>query len=369
MRKYLSLIAAALLVTACQNDDQNGAVSGFSTDAIAFSVDEQGIGTRAVNEYNSTDDLKSETSPGFGVFACYTRDLDYNLTSVAPDFMYNQQVKWDETGQEWAYEPMMFWPSNNDEKITFFAYAPFEGAPSEDKCIAAFSGASEQGDPSVVYMLAKERKDQVDLMYAVNDEDGGRPWYNQTRAKFTVDGKMTLSFYHALECAGDTVFIGGDEALLTLIEGYAEVFIDKVYINYTNLASKARLNLNSVADQPSWSTIISGSTTTERTVVLSDEQFPLTAEGKKFEGFGLFYIPIQIGAAVPTGELVIEYTVQTNTGKTYQGKVSREWALSLTTPGVKQDINVNVTDNLDLLHLFYEIIDEAATEPSYSKKH
>ena len=167
MRKYLSLIAVAALMTGCQSDDVTSMEPINSYDAIAFSVDETDFGTRAAGEIPNTDALKDAASTGFGVFASYTGVLKYDYTSVKPDFMYNQQVKYKAGSPDgaWIYNPLKYWPNEETDHITFFAYAPYEGSPSGSKCIAEFSAPNEQGDPWLVYKMSQKINDQVDLMF------------------------------------------------------------------------------------------------------------------------------------------------------------------------------------------------------------
>ena len=68
---------------------------------------------------------------GFGVFGYYTDGEDYASANTFPNFMYNQQVKWD--GSVWKYEPVKYWPneygqsatSDDVDRVTFFSYAPW----------------------------------------------------------------------------------------------------------------------------------------------------------------------------------------------------------------------------------------------------
>jgi hypothetical protein len=69
---------------------------------------------------------------GFSVFAYYTGTSDYDdvKTTAIPNFMYNQKVNGTRTktidhidyvvGDD--YSPIKYWPNNEGEKITFFAY-------------------------------------------------------------------------------------------------------------------------------------------------------------------------------------------------------------------------------------------------------
>ena len=66
---------------------------------------------------------------GFGVSAIYTGQQNWvawqkSESEVSPNFMFKQKVY--STGDgEWAYEPIKYWPTMQNDKISFFAYAPF----------------------------------------------------------------------------------------------------------------------------------------------------------------------------------------------------------------------------------------------------
>jgi hypothetical protein len=369
MRKYLSLFAAALLMTACQNDDATE--NFYSDEPIVFSALQADYATRAAGEVANTDALKA-SDQGFGVFACYTGNLKYEYTNVTSDYMYNQQVKWDVAHSIWNYSPVVYWPNNEGDQISFFAYAPYEGEPSADKCIAEFNAANELGDPWLVYVLAKNIDDQVDLLYGIN-ETNQAPWYDVSKASMPKsDSKLTFTFHHALSCVGDEITLKPSTELLAKLNGYADVYIDKVVIDYKNLTSKAKLILNS-KDTPYWKKIVSGVTSTSRKVELipDNPSAALTATGLEFTDKGLFYIPLLVDDETPKAEITLYYRIKNNAGTEYEGTATSSFDLNMTADGIgkKQAIALTLTENLDLLHLVYTLGTNPATEPSYSKKH
>ena len=111
MKKLLFITASALaLLASCSSESDS--VSPVSPDSqtspnaapIAFGTYlSNGTNTRAgaTGSINTTDALKA--SAGFGVFAYYTQDKNYDAAgeSQAPNRMYNQKVAWDETKSDW----------------------------------------------------------------------------------------------------------------------------------------------------------------------------------------------------------------------------------------------------------------------------
>ena len=165
---------------------------------------------------------------GFGVFAYYTGvngygDYDWfdggSITKIAANFMFNQQVKWNNSlGNDyitkWEYAPIKYWPNevattspyavddqNNDTandpatstdhgtseyyggKVSFFAYAPYvalpiTGAPDEGiikiNNNTTVSGANDANDqtmePTLTYVVPKNGSQIVDLLWGTQGE-------------------------------------------------------------------------------------------------------------------------------------------------------------------------------------------------------
>lgn len=366
MKKVLSLFATALLMTACSNDDAGSQGYEPSGLPIAFNAEQVSFATRAAGEINELATLKQK---GFGIFACYTGKLKYEFTSVTSDFMYNQGISW-ESGK-WEYFPLKYWPNEAEDMVSFFAYGPYEENPSGDKCIAAIQPVNEQGDPWLVYKLAQNIDDQVDLLYGVN-ETTNRPWFDLRKLDMeTVQTPIKFKFFHALSCIGDVVTLKPAQALLTKLGTYGEVRLDSIVIDYTNLTSKARLNLNSTASVPNWKAIASGDMTATRTVTLKPEPTPVTLDinGKEFTDKGLFYIPLQVVKEAAEAQVTVWYTIKDNELYDYKGSVSKSFPLDMTNAAVgkKQGIALTLTEDLDLLHQTYVIDGSNAQDPSYSR--
>lgn len=211
MKKFILLSASALaLLASCSSESDQ--LSGITPDAQPSALAPISFGTYFSNStvtragtpgaINTTDALKA--SAGFGVFAYYTQDKDYDATgeNQTPNWMYNQQVKWDGTSA-WTYSPLKYWPNDNttaddkgatgttSSKVSFFAYAPFAGnesdgaIPDDQKTsgITAFSANDATGHPTVTYKLAADGK-QVDLLWGTAAE--GKTYETVTGSNVTV---------------------------------------------------------------------------------------------------------------------------------------------------------------------------------------
>lgn len=385
MKKYLSLVAGAMLMTACSNDAEVSGDNQSSGQEIAVTVAQESL-TRAQGEI----DASVLQTAGFGLFASYTERLTYENTSVSPDFMYNQKVVSTDNGETWVYNPVKYWPNSTDyetgtiynEYLTFFAYAPYEASPKDDgRCIIGMSGRYDKGDPWVNYRLVDDpwaeepTFKQVDLLYGVkqiNATGGDDLFYNETKPAFNE--KLKIYFRHALACIGDKITIRLADDFKSYISDYADISISKVEIVYNELTTKARLNLNSPTG-PNWKELVSGELTTTRTYTKTFDPAINLIVNNPYEisaNEGLFYIPLRIkGCDAPYAEVTVDYTIKPKNSITeseYSGSVSTRFDLDLTLEGKKQGIELILTKDLDLLHLTYDITDEQAQEPSYSRQ-
>ena len=376
MKRYLILMTAATLVAACSNDADevvNGYVPSNNAIAIDASTDD-GLTTRASGEINTDANLRAVS---IGVFGSYTGELKYENTTVSPDFMYNQEVKY-ENGS-WTYRPVKYWPNDSRDYVSFFAYAPFvENPQSNTEGIIDMSKLYDLGDPWVNYRIAADpwstTSPQVDLLYGQQElTEGGnttyKPWLDQQKPTDPVNGKMKFTFRHALACIGDKITIKCTDALADLIADYGTITISQVKIDYKDLTTKGRLVLKSEGEA-NWKEIISGEITTTRTytkdvtIAFSSSS---TSEQTISEGDGLFYIPLLVaGMERASAEVTITYTVN-NGVSTYSGTSSTSFELDMNQEGKKQGIALQLTETLDLQHLVY-VIGDGATEPSYSPK-
>ena len=136
---------------------------------------------------------------GFGVFAFYTNNKQYDQTAQ-PNFMYNQQVTCDGTATEgtlWKYEPVKYWPnefgsaaiSDDVDYVSFFAYAPYTKFVPEtgeidikgmaddviEKAqkfnIVSVNKNTATGDPIIKYVVDTDPGTSVDLLWGVAAEN------------------------------------------------------------------------------------------------------------------------------------------------------------------------------------------------------
>ena len=148
MKKVLFFAAAAAMMAACSNTEE---LEGFQVQKdnqetpVNFDVYAGKAATRSglPGGYDATEGYGLTTNTlqtgrhsaaGFGVFGFYTSNSEYDTNSSTPNFMYNQQVKYNATKTAWTYEPVKYWPnefgnaavSDDVDHVTYFAYAPWQ---------------------------------------------------------------------------------------------------------------------------------------------------------------------------------------------------------------------------------------------------
>ncbi len=273
-----------LLLTACSVDKEGEQVlvnPGVSADsmAVAFSAYAHRANTRSglpgVTRLNSLQQAK-EDGGGFGVFAYYTDLKKYDQTYV-PNLMYNQGVFYNNVVNMWDYNPIVYWPneygfdgySDDEDKVSFFAYAPYvenvsAAAGSVDDAtygIIGFSRNNSQGDPMVRYRASFDPSKSVDLCWGVCDETSwgiiqnssaqtmtpGLPWLDVEHPA-GIQQRLKFTFHHAL--AQLNVQIDTDADVIAHTEAGDELDPStKVYvrsISFTGIAMEGALNLNNV---------------------------------------------------------------------------------------------------------------------------
>ncbi|MGM9860110.1 MAG: fimbrillin family protein, partial [Muribaculaceae bacterium] len=185
---YFGFLAmAAIAATGCSSEVENAAE--LKGNAIEFGTY---VG-RDANSRATVLDLDGLKASGFGVFAYYTAQADY-ADGVPANFMKNQEVTY---STDWTYSPLKYWPNNPGDKVTFFAYAPYN-----------VTGATLTPDAgTITFTVADAVAEQKDL--TVSDASS-----TQNLAKQAFTGKVEFNFKHVLSRVGLNV-----EAMVDLVNG------------------------------------------------------------------------------------------------------------------------------------------------------
>lgn len=189
-----ALALAALATTSCSNEETKAIEP--QSNAIEFGTY---LGRDAISR-GSEFTTGAMQSAGFGVFAAYTGTANFG-DSHTMNFMYNQQVTYNSSETVWEYTPLKYWPNNEGDKVSFFAYAP-HGVTG-----ATFSTNTEAGAPQITFTVQNNVADQKDLTLAVAKKN---------QEKQSITGTVDFTFKHVLARIGLNV-----EAMFDLVNGDA----------------------------------------------------------------------------------------------------------------------------------------------------
>ena len=181
-RLILGLAAlAAVTLTSCQKDQVINETP--QQNAIEFGTY---LGRDAQTKGSVLDNAVLQEK-GFGVFGYYTDNSTYDQSSSALNYMNNQKVEWSNS-IGWNYSPIKYWPNESSDKLTFFAYAPYQEGRK--------ASASQVGDPILTINVDEDVTKHIDYTYATRDLG----LINLT--KQSVDGNINLKFQHAMSRVG-----------------------------------------------------------------------------------------------------------------------------------------------------------------------
>ena len=213
-------MAAMLVGTGCSTDE---VVNNYSPEnAIQFGT-YVGRDVQARVAVTNLDEVKKD---GFGVYAHYKKSG--SEAAYIPNFMNNQSVTW--SGTNWTYTPVKYWPNNDGDEITFWAYSPYDAANTE-KSATAPTFAIADGTDYVAAQPVTSSKSQVD---DVDDKVKFTFAHMMSRVGFKVEAIID-ELEHQPE-TDDTDGTNGDEdeetdATTTAIANKTTIVVTKVTLN------------------------------------------------------------------------------------------------------------------------------------------
>lgn len=189
-RLFLGLLAvAAVSFTACQKDE---VISQMPKDqAIEFGT-YLGRGAQTKGSVITTAELQNQ---GFGVYAYYTGQTAMSAYDIpaTPNFLNNEKV----STADWTYTNTKYWPNTPGDKISFYAYGPYDGA--NDNAIELATGAGKK--PVLTYTVNADIAKHMDVLFAPAQENFTKP---------APGTKVDMKFYHALSRIGFKVNTAAD---------------------------------------------------------------------------------------------------------------------------------------------------------------
>ena len=288
-----------LFITSCaqSNEGEVAPLSDKAASPVEFSVTLSNVkATRATypsdalgNGFVGAIDNERLKELSFGVFTQYAGNTawsSYTAKSTTPfNFMWNQQVDWNDGLTAWTYTPVKYWPNDNNPAddqgatgsqthsyLDFFAYAPCEQVSELPATghndatadgIVEISANSANVSASYIYYRTSLEKPfgadkSIDLLWATR-----RNCYKYDSDGANDDGRVTdqvnLLFKHALTKLDINVRAMVDRtadhtspAYSTDVNGNTRIFIDNVSITTPTYYPEGKLKIASEDDTPVW---------------------------------------------------------------------------------------------------------------------
>lgn len=232
--KNLLMAVTALLIASCSQNE----ITEVRTDgnpAVGFDV-YTGVATRGTDVTNTTMQGTVDNLGGFGVMGYYTGSKTWeqaDKSKITPSFMFNQLVTYDT--DKWTYSPIKYWPNNKADKVSFFAYAPYEYNETDKKRAGIVtSGNTDAGVPFINFTLKEVTNldKMVDLVVA------------KVFDKSANDSEIKFNFEHILSKIGFQVKLGDEYTGLDGTNSF-------IYITHMWVVGKTSTNSVSVSkDNP-----------------------------------------------------------------------------------------------------------------------
>lgn len=191
--KIWTLALLPFCLSACGDSVSPGNDEPTALTAISFAP--------AVEAHTRGGDATTGNLTSMGVFAYFTQGGGFSSSST-PNFMYDQEVK--KVSSSWTYSPTKYWPGSNDDKLSFFAYAPYNATTP--------SGAATTGYPSLTYTVPTTETTQTDLLAAV-------PLMNKTRE--ASGASLSFTMKHALTKVKFVIKNGDSDGTTKIINSFS----------------------------------------------------------------------------------------------------------------------------------------------------
>lgn len=200
---YLLTLAAGLLMAGCAQNELT-LESPDANPPVGFDV-YTGVQTRGPETKN-----ENVQTAGFGIFAYYTGQATW-ASSGTPNYMFNQKATYSATPNPgaWSYTPVKYWPSKSGDKVTFFAYAPYNSSAATNPANFGIATCAKTnvGNPYLDFTIQNDPSKSVDLVTAEAKDQQKQSsavgfTFNHvlSRAKFSAKTSETLA-------SGSHVFI------------------------------------------------------------------------------------------------------------------------------------------------------------------
>lgn len=229
------MLLGILLFVSCSKEEK---IDVVSNEMVGFSINLSGQWGDASSRAKILNDVQTLATTGFGVFAYYTGETDWeSYQTTSPEFMNNIKVYSEDDGANWTYRPSKYWLGYPGEFTSFFAYAPYKEGQT-------ISGSQ------MPFTVNSDVSQQEDLLWS----------RSATTDLIRTDNAIPMNFFHALSRIGFTAQ-AKTEGTSPIQEG-VQIRIKKLMLTLPTgktgtsstgpFYSKGTLNLNNTAETPDW---------------------------------------------------------------------------------------------------------------------
>ncbi len=219
---FIAAIAVAALASCVKNE-----VLPNTTDQNAIKFDVYtGRAPQTKGVVESTSTIQQN---GFGIMAAYTNENAYS--NNASNFMYNQKVTYTSSDQSWNYSPIKYWPTNNGDKISFFAYAPYAenatSTPNPSACISL--GDNTTASNTLEFTVQQDANKTVDFVAASLVDQVAKKHGEENKMVFTLKHELTRLAFDAKVSADVWTEADDEHATQIVVKNVRFVAKDKLY--------------------------------------------------------------------------------------------------------------------------------------------
>ena len=141
------------------------------------------------------------TGTTFGVFASFQQGeigsgtpASGSAATFTPNYMYNEDVHYN-AGPSYSYAPIKYWPNNQENTISFWAYSPYT-TDTEGFLKIHGTGTDYSNTSTCIPDIHFTSDGKTDLMVTHLDESA--PYVVKDLSKPAVSGTVDLLFHHLL---------------------------------------------------------------------------------------------------------------------------------------------------------------------------
>ncbi len=207
--RYLVTILGVICLMACSSEEttRTAETAGSTLRPVAFKEAYTVQPTRSSEKFTATAGIPVGQS--MGVYAYLHNTETRNYSADSPNFMWNQKATRQEDTEPFTYEPLKYWPNDENNKLSFIAYFPYcNGVANDgtDEDIASTGVTprltnSGTGLPTFNFTVEDNVDDQVDFLVSDvlpnmpqsrdTENDPGQPFND-----LTITDRVQFLFKH-----------------------------------------------------------------------------------------------------------------------------------------------------------------------------